>query len=365
MGKSGPRVGIDLEQLSIAAAQVSGSRQGRTLTHAAVQSLPPGLMFEGEVVDVEGLGAELKTFWKASGFSGKRFSLGIANQKIVVRTMEFPAMDEKELRAAIEFQAQDAIPIPLANAVLDFQVLESRSAEDGSTTQKVLIVAAQRDMIQQFLDAARAAGLSVDGIDLQAFALLRSVAPPAALGDQAGGPGPGTALINISSGTTNLVVTVDETPRFTRVVNIGCETLTDALARNRGISRDEADLLRLNVGLSGSEPAFADMEPSTLAEIHYVLDAAAEPFADEIRRSIDYYHSQGDQGQISQILLSGEGALTRNVCDYLAQVLRIPVAIGNPLQHVSENKTKIPQADLQAMSPRLAVALGLALDNEE
>jgi Tfp pilus assembly PilM family ATPase len=63
--------------------------------------------------------------------------------------------------------------------------------------------------------------------------------------------------------------------------------------------------------------------------------------------------------------LSGEGALTRNVCDYLAQVLRIPVAIGNPLQHVSENKTKIPQADLQAMSPRLAVALGLALHNEE
>ncbi len=163
MGKSGPRVGIDLEQSSIAGAQVNGSRQGHALTHAAVRSLPPGLMFEGEVVDVEGLAAELKSFWKASGFSGKRFALGVANQKVVVRTMDFPIMDEKELRAAIEFQAQEAIPIPLADAILDFEVLTTSSGPDGGGSQKVLIVAAQREMVEQFVEAARKAGLTIDG----------------------------------------------------------------------------------------------------------------------------------------------------------------------------------------------------------
>jgi len=366
MANSGARVGIDLEQSSIAGAQVRSSRQGRTLTSVAVRAVSEGLLFEGEVVDVDGLAAELKSFWKESGFSGKRFSLGVANQKIVVRTMEFPVIDAKELRAAIEFQAQESIPIPLADAILDFQVLATVPGEDGVERQRVLIVAAQRDMIGQFTEAARKAGLSVDGIDLQAFALMRSIAPPVAFVDQ-GAPGAeeATALVNISSGITNLVVSVNDMPQFTRVVNVGCEALVQALASNRGISRDEADAFRLNVGLTGTDEPFGDLEATTVAEIREILDADCEAFADEIRRSIDYYHSQEHQGTIANLLLAGEGALTRNICSYLSQALHLNVQLGNPLQHITENKSKVAQPDLEAMSPRLAIALGLALDDGE
>jgi type IV pilus assembly protein PilM len=367
MGKSAARIGIDLEQSSLAGVQVGGSRQSHVLTRAAFRALPPGVMLEGEVVDVDRLGEELKSFWKTSGFGGKRFSLGVANQKVVVRTMDFPIMDEKELRAAIEYQAQEAIPIPLADAILDFDVLATGSGDDGGTTQKVLIVAAQRDMVKQFIDAAHKAGLTIDNIDLQAFALMRSMAPPVAFVDR-GAPGSGaaTALVNISPDTTNLVVAVNGTPQFTRVVNTGCEALVQALMTSHGVSHDEADILRLNVGLTGSEPTFAELEPIVLAKTREVLDNACEAFADEIRRSIDYYHSQGNQGRmVGQLLLSGEGALTRNISDYLRQALRLNVALGNPLQHLSENKTGIPQSDLEAVAPRFAVALGLALDSEE
>ena len=97
MAKSGARVGIDLEQASIAGVQVKGAGQGYSLTNVSVRALPEGLVFEGEVVDVDAFAAELKAFWKESGFTGKRFSLGVANQKIVVRTMEFPIIDAKEL----------------------------------------------------------------------------------------------------------------------------------------------------------------------------------------------------------------------------------------------------------------------------
>jgi type IV pilus assembly protein PilM len=366
MANSGVRVGIDLEQSSIAGAQVKSSRQGRTLTGVAVRAVPEGLLFEGEVVDVDALAVELKTFWKETGFTGKRFSLGVANQKIVVRTMEFPQIDAKELRAAIEFQAQESIPIPLADAILDFQVLSTMPGEDGGGRQKVLIVAAQRDMIGQFTDAAHKAGLTIDGIDLQAFALMRSLAPSVAFVDQ-GAPGTeqATALVNISSGITNLVVSVNDMPQFTRVVNLGCEALIQALAANRGVSRDEADAFRLNIGLTGADAPFGDLEANTVAEIHEVLDTACEAFADEIRRSIDYYHSQEHQGQIANLLLAGEGALTRNICSYLSQALHLNVQLGNPLQHITDNKSKLAQPELEAMSPRLAIALGLALDDGE
>jgi type IV pilus assembly protein PilM len=366
MAKNSMRVGIDLEQSSIAGAQVKGGRGGCTLANVAVRALPEGLVYEGEVVDVDGLAAEIKSFWKESGFTGKKLSLGVANQKIVVRTMEFPLIDPKELRAAIEFQAQEAIPIPIADAILDYHVLGTTSGGEGGGKQKVLIVAAQRDMIKQFVDAARKAGLTVEGIDLQAFALMRAVAPPVAFVDQgAVGAADATALVNIGSGITNLVVAVRDVPQFTRVVNLGCEALVQSLMANRGLSHDEADLLRLNVGVSGGDPAVGDLEASTVTEIHEVLDASGEAFADEIRRSIDYYHSQEHEGQITSLLLSGEGALTRNMCDYLSQALHLEVRLGNPLQHVGENKSKFAQPELEAMSPRLAIALGLALDDEE
>ena len=365
MAKNGVRVGIDLQQASIAGAQVKGARQNNTLTNVAVRALPEGLVFEGEVVDIDGLAAELKSFWKASGFTGKKFSLGVANQKIVVRTMEFPLIDEKELRAAIEFQAQEAIPIPLDDAILDFEVLSTEPTADGGGKQKVLIVAAQRDMITMFTQAAQKAGLGIDGIDLQAFALMRSVAPMVSLVDQGAPGGDATALVNIGSGVTNLVVALNGAPQFTRVVNIGCDGMVQDLMQHRGIDYGEADMLRLSVGLTGTDQAATDLEPATVSEVHDVLDASCEAFADEIRRSIDYYHSQEQEGHIASLLLSGEGSLTRNVCEYLGAALHLPVALGDPLQHVPDNKTKLPQQELQAMAPRLAIALGLALDDEE
>ena len=366
MAKAGMRVGIDLEQASIAGAQIRTTRQGRVLTNVGVRALPEGLVFEGEVVDVDGLAAELKSFWKESGFAGKKFALGVANQKIVVRTMEFPLIDEKELRAAIEFQAQEAIPIPVEDAILDHQVLSTVPGEDGSGRQKVLIVAAQSDMISQFVEVARKAGLTVDGIDLQAFALMRAVAPTISLVDE-GGPAPETALalVNMASGITNLVVAAAGMPQFTRVMNLGCEALVNALVADRGVSRDEADRLRLNVGLSGPEPAYGDLEEDAIAQIHTVLDAATETFADEIRRSIDYYHSQQLGGQIEHVLLTGEGALTRNMRQYLEQALHVSVARGDPLLHVDENKSQIVEPDITAVAPRLAIAVGLALDDED
>ncbi len=228
-------------------------------------------------------------------------SLGVANQKIVVRTMEFPIIDAKELRAAIEFQAQEAIPIPLEAAVLDFQVLATVPSEDGAGRQKVLIVAAQRDMIAQFVEAAKKAGLSVDGIDLQAFALMRAVAPPVAFVDRAPPRAPTRRPWSTSARASPTWWSRSTACPISRAsVNIGYEGLVKALVDNRGITLGEADALRIMVGLSGGDPPVGDLEASTVAEVHEVLDVACEAFADEIRRSIDYYHSQEHEGQIGR-----------------------------------------------------------------
>jgi type IV pilus assembly protein PilM len=369
MAKNGTRVGIHLEQSSISAVQVKPGKQHNVLTHAAIRGLPEGLVFEGEVVDGDALAQELKALWKEGGFGGKRVELGVANQKIVVRTMEFPQIDEKELRAAIEFQAQEHIPIPVDEAILDYKVLSSHAEEDGSIKQRILLVAAQREMVRQFVSVVKKAGLGIGGIDLQAFAMIRALAPKPSFLDQ-GAPAEATsaevvALVNMGSGITNLVIAANGVPQFTRVINLGVEALTQALVQHRAIAPEEAEALRIQIGLAGDQPdPPGDLTPETMQEIHQALDQACEPFADELRRSIDYYHTQEHVGEITRLVLTGDGALTRNIAYYLSQGLHLPVEIGNPLREVAENKTKLTEVQLEWMAPRLAIAIGLALDDE-
>jgi type IV pilus assembly protein PilM len=369
MAKSSARIGLDLEQAWIAAVQVKAGKQHQILTAAAARPLPEGLVFEGEVVDPAGLASELKSFMKAGGFSGKRVELGIANQKIVVRTMEFPQIDEKELRAAVEFQAQEHIPIPVEEAILDYKVLSTHADEDGSVKQKLLLVAAQKEMIAQFVEVTKKAGLTMGGIDLQAFALIRALAPKPSFIDD-GAPsetvgGEVVALVNMGSGITNLVIAANGIPQFTRVINVGSEVLLQAITQHRGISREEGDALRTTIGVTGEEAVVSDtFTPETVAEMHQVFEQSCDVFSDELRRSIDYYHAQDPVGEITRVIITGDGSLTRNIAFYLSQSLRVPTEVGNPLREVGENKTKLSPVELEWMAPRLAIAIGLALDDE-
>ena len=167
-------------------------------------------------------------------------------------------------------------------------------------------MAAQRDMVQQFMQVAKKAGLTIDGIDLQAFALMRSLAPPVAFVDQGAPQADGaSALINVGAGISNIVVASGGMPRFTRVVNLGYESLVQAVMQNRGVDHQEADLLRLTVGLLGQRRRRGRLGGrDRRREVHQVLDSSCEAFADEIRRSIDYYHSLQQDAPIARLLMA-------------------------------------------------------------
>ena len=369
MAMNAVRVGIDIEQASMVGAQIRTGRQGHTLMAVSARALPDGLMFEGEVVDVEGLAAELKTFWKAAGFAGKRFSVGIANQRIVVRTMEFPIIDPKELRAAIEFQAQEAIPIPLDEAILDFQVLSTTPGEgEGGGRQQVLIVAAQRDMIDQFMQVARKAGLDRStGIDLQAFALMRSVAPPVAFVDQGAPQADGaSALINIGAGISNIVVASGGVPQSSarrgtwatrRSSRPSWTIAASAVRRPTPAAHRRPQRAPPRRRPTSRRPRWARSTRSSTPP------ASRSPTRSAVRSTTTTRFSRTRPSLVSSI--SGEGALTRNMCDYLAGACDLSVALGNPLQFIAENKSKLPQPELELIAPRLAIALGLAFEDEE
>jgi type IV pilus assembly protein PilM len=343
-------VALDIGSSSLAGAEI---KDGRQLTRAAVEELPEGLVVDGEVAEPIDLANHLKSFWKESKFSGRNVRLGVANQRVVVRTIDLPALDDpNEMRQAVEIEAADHIPIPPDQAIIDFQSVGWIEDESGPR-QRLVVVAAHREMIDTLVSAVRRAGLRVDGIDLEAFALIRSLTPRAIT--EAHGA---HVLTHVGAGATNIVVSVDRVSQFTRLVGLGGVDLTNAVADQTGLSPQEAEALKAACGLLGEVPAGWDQ--ATVTRVRHALALAVRPLVQEIGRTIDFYRSQEFAQPIQKLVLSGGTALCAGLDRYVGQALGLPVEIGNPLQNLTK------AADLSFdVATRASVAVGLALDAPE
>lgn len=342
-------VALDIGSSAIAGAEI---KDGRQLSRAAVDELPEGLVVDGEVAEPVDLANHIKKFWKDGKFSGRSVRLGVANQRVVVRMIELPAIDDPaEMRQTVEIEAAEHIPIPPDQAIIDYQSIGWFEDESGPR-QRLVVVAAHREMIETLVSAVRRAGLRVDGIDLEAFALIRSLVPAAPKGDGA------QVLCHIGAGATNIVVSVDRTSQFTRLVGLGGVDLTNAVADQTGLSPSEAEALKAACGLLGDVPAGWDH--ATVTRVRHALALAVRPLVQEIGRTIDFYRSQEFARPVERLVLSGGTALTAGLDKYVQQALGLDVEIGNPLQNLSKS------ADLSFdVATRAAVAVGLALDASE
>ena len=255
-------VGLDIQPGFVAAvrARVNGSIVAE---RAAAVTLSPDTMRDGEVVDEAKLAEALKDLFAEHNL-GKRVRVGVANQRTVLRTLELPPVtDQKELAAAVSFQAQDQVPMPLGNAVLDFHPLGIIDTPAGPR-QRVVLVAAQRDMVERLLSAVRQAGLTAEGVDLSAFALIRSL-----YRHEEGQTGR-ILYLNVD-GLSNLAIAEGTVCRFTRVVGSGLEGMAAELAERRGVALADGRARLLEGDLrpqaeSGHEPEVADEEPAPRAQ---------------------------------------------------------------------------------------------------
>jgi len=265
-------VGLDIQPGHVAAVQahVNG---GISVKHAAEAALPADIVREGEVLDEGVLAETLRELFKDGGLE-RRVRLGVANQRTVLRTLDLPPVDDrKEIEAAVRFQAQEQVPMPLSNAVLDFHALGIVETPEGPR-QRVVLVAAQRDMIQRLLAAVRDAGLRPEGVDLSAFALIRSLYRPDPEHS-------GRVLYLNVDGLTNMAIAEGTLCRFTRVVGGGIEAMASQLAERRSIPLVEARELIAAVDLT-LQPAPELLVQSVVAEAEAEAEAELEPEPDSV-----------------------------------------------------------------------------------
>src|SRR4051812_31845347 len=341
-------VGLEIEPSAVHAAAVTVN--GRvTVKSAAVAPLETGIVRDGEVNDVDALADALRSLYRENKGLDKKVRIGIANQKIVVRVLELPPLeDPKELEAAVRFQAQDQIPMPLDSAVLDFQPLDVVETENGKR-QRVLIVAARRDMVDRVLAAAKAAGLKPEGIDPSAFAMIRALhreAPSESLT-------PEPVLYLSVGGLTNLAVAEGTTCLFTRVVGGGLEAIAVELAERKALTLEHARGWLRHVGLVVPLSEIESEDQDEIAEeARTVLLDGVRRIGGEVRNSLDFQHAQeGMSLRVQRAVLTGAAATVPGFDDALAAELGLPVESG------------VVEGTPEGLDPHLlTIAAGLAVE---
>ncbi|HEU4907193.1 MAG TPA: type IV pilus assembly protein PilM [Solirubrobacterales bacterium] len=348
-------VGLDIEAGSVAATEVAvnGSVE---LKASAIAALDPGAFHEGEVLDADRLVTALKSLFAEHKLS-KQVRLGIGNQRVVVRTIRLPAIeDPKEMEAAVRFRAQEQMPMPLDQAVLEYQVVGGAADIEGGAAQvDVVVVAARRDMVSSLLDPIRKAGLEPVGVDLSAFGMIRALAGPAspalAAGDDAAPP---SAVLYCNLGdVTNLAVARDRACLFTRVSYAGLEQIAGRLTSASGIHPEHAAPWLSHVGLEASlETIEGDAE--TAAAARRALEEGVTALIDELRLSLDYYGAQEAVVPVERIVLCGPGSAISGLATRMEAGLGLPISVARP-----------PALDAldEASAARLTVPFGLALED--
>jgi type IV pilus assembly protein PilM len=377
LGRMGSKaIGLDIDRGALKAVQVSGSTGAYALRHVGYHRLPPGAIVEGEVGDADLLAAEIREFWSSHEFKGKAVVLGVANAKVVVRLLDFPRMPEEDLRSAISFEAQDHIPMALEEAVFDYVVLGPQ--EEGSDLDRILVVAAHREMIERYSAAVRAGGLKPAGIDVKALALTRSTLPEPFFDEGA------TLLLDVGTEITNLAITQGGNPTLTRFIPSGLDRFVESVSEATKLPEDQAEKEALNPRVrlgydgqsapeDGDDPAPAvgedaeeeeEFDPALVYDVRRGVEEAVQALAEDVLRSIEYHHSQPGTREVTGAFVSGEGALIPGLDAYLGELLGVTTQRGHPVEKLGANRSNVSDEQLAAMEPVLAVALGLAMEDE-
>jgi type IV pilus assembly protein PilM len=339
----GHAIGLDIGATAVRAAILApGTHDGRpsvTVHGLGHVELPEGAVVSGVVVDKVAVTNALKHLWQINKFECRNVILGITNQQIVVRDMTVPNLSPDQRAKALPFQAKEIVALPMDQVLLDFAALGDPDPETGMIAG--LLVATPRLPVLSAVEAVERAGLKVARVDLSSFAALRSIADERLSVE---------AVIDLGAHMTNVVIHNQGIPKVVRTVSRGGKELTERLADKIGLSLQEAEIAKYEVGLTGSH-----------AEVARVLNESIRPLLAEIRSSIHYFSSTNGGALLERISLTGGASGLLGLGEALSEQIGVPTNVVTPMQHI-RNRWASKQAQLEESEGwASAVSVGLAM----
>lgn len=348
------RLGLDLGSTHVQLAEVEFANKNDVatgngiLTGFAQVPLPRGAVEAGEVVDVGAVATAMRNAVSIVSPKTKDVIIGVGAESVMVREIELPEMPMAQLRASLPFQVQDVLPMSIDDLVLDFYPTGSVEGSSASTLRGIL-VAAPKALVSQNLKAVEAAGLKTVGVDINAFALIRTQLAGDLLSRV-------VAFVDFGAQMTTIVVCQAGQPRLVRTLSSGGHKVTDAVASALRVDAQQAEVVKFNIG----------MEPpgdSNLDAAHDAIATTARTLVDAVRNTFVYYSSNNHGGPIERVVITGGGSHLRGLGQHLATAGRLPVSFGNSFARVTIGG-KLGAEAMRGFEANIPVAIGLTFGEE-
>ena len=368
-------VGLEIGTSSLKVIELQGGTPPQ-LKALAMRPLSPGLVQDDQIVDAEGLAAELDALFKDAGISRRFVVTAVSNRLAITRNIHMPKMPLKELEKAVPWEAERYIPFPLDEVAMDHYILDNPGdVADGSDVE-VVIAAARLDMVTQLTAGLKKAGLEPTVIDIKPFALLRSLKGSlqgerfnrtTIFDDKYTEEGEIGAILEIGASSSTVTLVRGERVVMNRNLGVAGDDFTSALQRAFGLDFDTAEEVKV---MYGSAVMPNEAEASLVGEmqserfspvrVHEALRPTLSDLTTEIRRSLEFFRVQSGDASINQMYLSGGGSKLRGLSDAIGRSLGFKVEFGNPWLSVMQGD-RYETAYLESIAPEFGVPLGLAL----
>ncbi len=307
--------------------------------------LPPGIIVDGEIRDRTQVATAIRRLWRNGGFKTNRVRLGVAGLRAITREIELPMVPPDEVAAAVTLQAEDIVPFPIERTSIASAVISRTEDGEGLPLIRVLVAAAHRDLIDGVVAAVEEAGLEPDAIDLDTAALSRAFTLP-------GGSSEPEAVVSVGAGLTMVVVHHGGTLQFVRTIDMGGDTVTQALASALDLPIADAETLKRRLGLPGPH------DPGAASAVARVV----EQLADEVRNSLRFFTAMPGRTAPLRVLLTGGAARTAGLLEQLRLHMDVPVVEASPLSFVDVSRIDVSPGEAETINQTVAVPLGLALN---
>ncbi len=346
MAKSKLAVGLDIGSSSVKLVQLREKKGGYALQAFGVSKLPPETIVDGALMNSAAVVQAIQGLVAEHHVKARDVAIGVRGHSVIIKKISLPRMSQEELDESIQWEAEQYIPFDVKDVNIDTQILTP--AGDAAGQMDVLLVAAKKDMINDYTSVCAEAGLAASVVDVDAFAVQNAYEASYELP-----PGETMVLINVGAAVTNINILANGTTTFTRDVTMGGNSFTEEIQKQLNISYDEAEALK--VGGQGETDAVVPQE------VERVIQGVAEQLAGEIQRSLDFYAATAADNRISRVFLSGGTARIPALFKVIEQRAAVPVEILNPFKAIEIDNRKFDPMLLTSVAASAAVAVGLAL----
>lgn len=353
--KKNQLVGLDIGSHSIKLVEIDDSKKGMILKNFGVIGLPNDAIVEGTIKEMEIVASAIKNLYKNLNIKNKNVCTSISGFSVIVKKISITKRNESELESSIQEEAEQYIPFDISDVNLDYEILtgqeetpekeEEKEEKEDSSFMDVMLVAAKKDIIEDYESLIHLAGLNPVVMDVDAFALQNSFELSSE--DISGC----YAIINVGAEELGINAIKNGVSMFTRDSSYGGNQITEAIMSKFEVSFEEAEKIKLG-GIK------VDKEKGALEEI---FTTVVSGWTQEIKRALDFLSTTYPDETIEKIIISGGAYRIPGFEKFLKMETNIPVEELNPLANLQISDKTFDPRYLSYMAPQTGVAVGLAL----